>query len=148
MCTENGSINIHEIKQFSNLNLDELTTLRAIYFNRLNQINKEIRKRNSEEDAKQMCMDMMSRYGHCTFTMKIDCEYIINKFKDSTDWKTTHSRTTSETLSLATLAVIYDKYNIEYNMYELSDLYDLNSTKVKLLYLRLRDWTNINYWKN
>lgn len=137
---------IDEIDRFSNLTESELYTLRSIYLKRLNHINKEIRRRHREEDIGKMCIDMMSRFGHCNRIFEIDAENIVNKFDEETGWRYNNRKVPNETLSLATLNVIYDRYNIKHDPYKLVEFYDLDSKQFYVLYKKLSEWANKNYW--
>ena len=141
-----GNISVDEIKQFASLNDSELYTLRSIYINRLNQINKELKNRQKRDDVSEISINMMNKYGHCTDIFKLDSANIINKFERDVGWSYNNRKVPNETLSLATMSIIYDKYNIEYNPYTLIDLYDLDGIQFNMLYAKLKDWADKNYW--
>ena len=142
-----GNIKIDEVDRFINLSESELYTLRSIYLKRLNHINTEIRRRHKEEDLGQICIDMMSRYGHCDGILSEDAIRIIDMFDRQTSWRLKNRKVSNETLSLATLSVIYDKYGIECDPYDLVDLYSLDNKQFYVLNQRLHQWADINYWR-
>jgi hypothetical protein len=146
---ENKSMKIgitDEFKRFSKLTLDELYTLKHIYYNRLNQINNEIKRNLSRDNIPKMAEDIMKHCQHCDEIFIKDAELIIDRFNVDTQWTYNNRKVPNDTLALATVSVIYDKYNIEYDPHELINHYDLDDNQYYKLYIKLSDYVNSHYW--
>jgi len=89
----------------------------------------------------------MKENRHCDDVFETDIKMIISKFEKETEWSYKNRKVPNETLSLAAVSVVYDKYNIEYNPYYFINSYGLNGTQYHMLFSRLKDWTNENYWR-
>jgi hypothetical protein len=138
---------IDELQKFSLLTIDELYTLKKIYYNRLKQIDNEIKKNLNRDSISEMAKDIMVYCQQISEVFIQDAEAIIDRFNVDTQWTYRNRKVPNNTLALATVSVIYDKYNIEYNPHELIKHFDLDDNQYYSLYIKLTDYVNLKYWK-
>jgi len=134
----------HEKHRFQKLTYQELIHLRGLYTKRLNDINKQLSKFIDGEVLGIKIYDNIKTYGYKSRLLE-DESFIISE-KISKTWKDFGGNISYDILSYVISSCILDKYNYEYNPYNLLENDDINKEKFYRLYIKMKEWLNRNYW--
>lgn len=117
--------------------------MKSIYINRISDINKQIAKLIDGERIGIKAYDVIIRLDYKDVILKKECILIANKYIKHIDH---HGGTNLELMQYVVPCVVLDKYNYEYNPFDIVEMYDLEKDKFYRLYLKVKEWCINHYW--